>query len=497
MTSSRSIIVPALELIIVMAAVFACATPGSAQQNARRRLTLSEAITLAKEQGLRMQAASQQLSAGKWQAQAFSARLRPQVFLTGNALNLDHGINPITLPDGTTQFVGQSNNQSTLGLLLSQPIAETGGTLQMESALSRNDQFGNLSRRSWQSTPFTLGINQPIFQPRTLEWQKRAQQATTSLIQHQFLENREDAGIEVVDAFTALYVADVTARSAASNAAISDTIFRVNQQRYSAARIDRIELGRSELFALHQRINRDNVAVVREQAAATLLRLLNLPRTTVLELEAPDSIPREDIDPDLAAQEATRNSSLRDQLELDAINADHDVDVARFSNGFNASVNAGVGFNQTAPTFPDAYQSPLGKQRFTVGVTLPIAQWGAGNADVQVAKALQSEAALNGRMRREQLTDDARGAAQLVVQAVQSVGLAARSDTLAALQFAIARNQYASGSITISDLLQIQQDKDNAVADHVQAIRGFWTQYYRLQRITLYDFIKRTPLTTP
>ena len=45
---------------------------------------------------------------------AFNCATAAAALLSGNAANLNNGINPITLPDGSTQFIGQAQNQSTL-----------------------------------------------------------------------------------------------------------------------------------------------------------------------------------------------------------------------------------------------------------------------------------------------------------------------------------------------------------------------------------------------
>ncbi len=68
---------------------------------------------MAQQQGPLAQVARSTRDAARYRDDAFNARLLPQLFLSGNAANLNHGINPITLPDGSTQFVGQSQNQST------------------------------------------------------------------------------------------------------------------------------------------------------------------------------------------------------------------------------------------------------------------------------------------------------------------------------------------------------------------------------------------------
>src|SRR5437868_4102723 len=127
-------------------------------QAAPNTLTLQDAIRMAQRQGPSAQVARTTRDAARWRDQAFNARLLPQIYLSGNAANLDRGINPITLPDGSTQFVSQAQNQSSLGLSVAQKIPLTGGTLSIGSALSRIDLFGDRTNKYWQSTPVVIRL---------------------------------------------------------------------------------------------------------------------------------------------------------------------------------------------------------------------------------------------------------------------------------------------------------------------------------------------------
>ncbi len=129
---------------------------------------------MAQQQGPLAQVARSTRDAARYHDNAFNARLLPQLFLSGNAANLDHGINPVTAGDGTTQFVGQSQNQSSLRLGFSQAIPLTGGTLSVGSAVSRLDQF-DVNTRSYQTSPLIVSLQQDLFRPRRIVWDEKVQ----------------------------------------------------------------------------------------------------------------------------------------------------------------------------------------------------------------------------------------------------------------------------------------------------------------------------------
>jgi outer membrane protein TolC len=475
-------------------AVALLTAPAMRAQTSPRTLTLQDAIHMAQQQGPAAQVARSTRDAAHYQDDAFNARLLPQLFLTGDAANLDHGINPITLPDGSTQFINQSQNQSSLQLGFSQRIPLTGGTIAVGSQVSRIDLFGDSTVRSYHTTPVVLSLQQDLFRPRTVVWDRRVQSLNATVAERGYLEAREDVAGQTADAFFNLYAQQVALANASFNVAVNDTLYQLNKGRFEVGKIGENDLLKSELALLRARAAADDAKLARDRAEATLRRIVAYPEGVSFDIATPDSIPVVTADPDVAVHEALKNSSVIQQNELDAVESHRGFDLAKANNRFNATVSGEVGFNQTAPHLARAYQSPLGKQRLVVGVNLPMLQWGAGHADVEEAKAIEQRVGANNRIRHDALAEDARFSVLQLEQARRNVTLAAKADTVAERQFEVARNRYVIGKITNEALYLAQGEKDAAVLANVQALRNYWITYYHLRRVTLFDFEKNQEL---
>lgn len=461
---------------------------------ASRTLTLEEAIKLSERQGLAAEAARSARDVARWRDQAFSARLFPQVRLAGNAADLDRGINPITLPNGETQFIRQAQNQSSLGVSVAQQLPWTGGELTVSSLMSRIDLFGDQSSQYWQTTPFVVGLRQEIFRTRTFNWDRRENDLSATVAERRYLEAREDVAGQTANAYFDLYAAQLAFANATANSAVNDTLYTLNKGRYEVGKIGENDLLQSELALLRARASLDGARLEQERAEAALRRTLNLPKGERLEAAAPVGAPIAVADPDQAVAQALGGASAIREAELDVTRARRRVSEARSANGFGATLAAQVGFNQTAAAFGEAYQSPLGKQRLQLAVSMPIIQWGGGRADVQAARADEARAATTARARRESLEEDARFAALQLVQAGRMLTISTKADTVAAKRFDVAKNRYVIGKIGIGELYIAQQEKDGALQSYVQALRGYWAAYYRLRRVTLYDFAEGRPI---
>jgi Outer membrane protein len=194
------------------------------------------------------------------------------------------------------------------------------------------------------------------------------------------------------------------------------------------------------------------------------------------------------VDTAVAVAEALRNRSQLRTFELQKVQAHRRVNEARLSSGLGATITATAGFNQTAPLLGDAYHSLLDQQQLTVSVAMPLIQWGARHADIEAARAEERRVASTNEAARESTAQEAHFAALQFTQAERLLALSAKSDTVGSKRFEVAKNRYVIGKIGINDLYVAQSEKDAALESYVRALRDYWLSYFRLRRLTLYDF---------
>jgi outer membrane protein TolC len=453
---------------------------------------LADAVALAQKQGVSAEASRQSLVAARARDKAFNARLMPQVAISGIAANYNHAIIPVLQPTGETQFVSQSQNESSMGLVVSQPVPWLGSTLSVGSYLDRIDVTG--TGRTYNSKPFVISLHQDLLKPRTTLWDARAQDLRANLAERVYAESREDLALNTASAFFDYYSANVALANATTNVAVNDTLYTLNKGRFEVGKIGENDLLQSELQLLRARASLDGAKLERDRSESALRRLMNVHSPDTLVVVPPENVPTVDVDPEMAVSEALKNASITEQSALDSVNARRAETEAKLDNGFNASIQASYGMNQTSNLFGLAYTSPLPQQQFQMQVSMPLLQWGGGRADVQAARASEAQAASISRAQHEQLIEDARYAALQLTQSQRMLLIAAKADTVAQKRFEVAKNRYVIGKIGVSDLYIAQNEKDQAVESYVQALRSFWANYYRLRRVTLYDFVTKTEL---
>lgn len=479
-----------------VAGVMCClaAVQSGAQDASAAALTLEQAVARAQTQSYGASMARSARDAGRERERAFSASLLPQISLTSDLPVYNRSIIPVLQPDGSTVFRSQQQNQAGVNLRVGQRLPWTGGDLFVQSSLARLELSGEQRSRNYSSTPFLIGLQQPIFRPNTIKWDSREQELQYEASERQFREAREDVALATTTAFFDYFAARTTLENAISNAAVNDTLYTLNQGRYEVGKIGENDLLQSELVLLRSRNALSAARLEHDRTLAALRLQLNMPVNAPLNVSVSGEVP--DVQPDtlLAVEQALRNRAQMSTLELNELQAKRRVSEARLNTGFGATLQASVGYNQSSPDLDLAYRDLRNAQRLSVALSTPLVNWGQRSAQVQAARAEEQRVESNRRLNREQIMQEAHFGALQLIQSRGQLLVAAKADTVAAKRFEVAKNRYVIGRIGIDNLYVAQQEKDQALQAYVQAIRGYWSAYYRLRRTTLYDFETGAPL---
>jgi outer membrane protein TolC len=462
----------------------ALAVPAQVQPMA---LTLLECIRLARSNGplgVMAQSSFENRQSAYW---SFNAANYPQLSLQGDIPGYYRSINPIVLPDGSTVFSAQRQASSSLNLGVTQRITFTGGQMSLLSGVNRIDLIDSKTQY-YRSKPLTLTLSQPLFQINTMKWDQEAQDLNYRMAPRELAEAMEDCAGDVTNKFFDLYLAEMNSGNAAVNLAINDTLFRISRGRFNVGKIAENDLLQSELAWLNARTQLENANVGLARSEQNLKAALGLPPSTAIVLVGPTEIPAARIDPDVALAQARKNRSDLLGFDLQLLAAERNVRQAKSDNSFNATMTASIGYNQQAPVIPDAYRNLLDQEQFSVGFTIPLFRWGAGSSAVDAALADQRRADASVGQQRHDFEQEVLYQAAHLNLLREQVAVAAKSDTIAQRRFDVAKDRYVIGKIDIPILFIAQSEKDNARRADVQTLWDYWSTFFRVRRLTLYDF---------
>jgi outer membrane protein TolC len=482
-------------LVLVMLAAGTGMSGLSAQQVAP--MTLNHAINLAQARSPEALIAQKALASVHWDYKAFRAGLLPGLRADINTPGFTRSITQVVQNDGTIAFRQQNQAFSSARLSITQQIAPTGGTIFLSSGLTRLDVFGTNGYQLYQSTPLLVGISQPLFGYNDLRWQQRIRPVQYQVAERRYLEALEDVSVSIAGKYFDVYIAQMSLTNAQSNLSITDSVYTISEGRYRVGKIAENDLLQTELAFLNAQVQVQQANVALNKAKLELAITLGLPNPEDIAVEQPEELPLIEIDQEFALNEALQNRSEVLDFEARGLQAESSVAQARADARFNANLNATFGLNNSDTSLVGSYNNLSEQTTASIGIGIPIFQWGRARAQVQSAAVDRDRVQEQIRLDARRFERDLRYQVMDFLQAQQQLQLAAKSDTIAQRRFDVAKNRYLIGKIDITNLQIAQNEKDNARLNYVQALRSYWVAYHQVRRAALYDFVRGEKLRIP
>ena len=184
------------------------------------------------------------------------------------------------------------------------------------------------------------------------------------------------------------------------------------------------------------------------------------------------------------------------EQQLTVMTAQSSVAQAKAEKGLNANLIASFGTRDQDSDFNLAYAQSNQQQNIRLGVTLPILDWGLGRgrykmavSNLELAQVTSDQALVDFE---QNLILDVE---QFNLQRAQ-VAVAAKSDTVAMRMYEVTKQRFLIGKIAILELNNADTKKDQNRRQYIQALQNYWSYYYNIRSLALYDFVNRKPLET-
>lgn len=455
-------------------------------------LTLKDVIRIAREQSIAAKSAETNLENRYWQYQTFRSDYKPQLGLNGTFPAFTRAFDEVRQPDGTYDYLPVILNNSQLSLSLSQSIAQTGTTLFLNTDVSRFDNFvQDDTYHIYGGTPIEIGFIQPLFQFNSLRWNKKIEPLRYEESKREFLQNLEEVSIMATRRFFSLMLAQIDLAIAEKNLANNDTLYQIAQGRYTLGKIAENDLLQLKLSLMNSRQAVSQAKLDLETSRLRLKTYIGISGSKDIRLILPDEIPDFSVNEGKAIEEAFTNRSESVQFERRKNQAKMSIAQAKGAAGPNANLFGQFGLtNRTAENAPigDIYKDPESQLIVNLGFQIPILDWGRRKARVKTAEA-------NAKLVDYTVSQDELNFREQILTLVRQfqmlkdkIKITRLANEVGQKRYDVAKNRYLIGKTSITDLNIALQEKDEATAKYIQALNDYWTAYYNLRALTLYDF---------
>ena len=455
----------------------------------QQRITLEEAIAIAQKNSPDYKALLNQNQASYWRFRNYKAGFLPQLRLDATLPRYANSVNRLTNDSGKDIFV-RSNQASFDGALsLNQNISLTGGTISISSQLERVDVFGNNTSTGFSVIPFSLNYRQNSLFYNPFKWQKKIEPLIYEEAKREFIERMEQISSNTSRLYFSLLKAQIRTKIAKSNLSNQDTLFQISKGRYKMGKIAENDLLQIELSVLNSENDVISNEINFKRSSQNLSRYLVLDTENIL-LSTPKELTSFTVTVEKALEEAKSNRKAVIEFRRKRLQAAQDVAEVKGNNRVQMSLRANFGISQQGSVFNNLFQDFNQQQNVVLSLGVPILDWGVSKSRRKLVEANKDLVNTNIEIEEQEFEQEI----YLHVLNWQNqrnfLKTAKKAQEIALKRYEIAKKRFVLGKINITDLNIALQEQDRSVLQYLNSLEKFWTDYYILRRLTLYDFIK-------
>lgn len=457
-------------------------------------ISLEDAIKIAQKESPDYQAMINRNQASYWRFRNYQASFLPQLRFDGTLPQYSNSIFRQPNDDGQDTFV--TNNQAILEgqLSLQQNLALTGGTFSVGSRLEQINILGDDPSTGYFITPFSLSYSQRSLLFNQFKWDRKIEPLIYEEARREFVENMENISLTTCRRYFGLLRAQIQLKIATNNLANQDTLYEISKGRFKMGKIAENDLLQMELTYLRTQNNLTTQKIALKRTSQDLARFLNL-NTEDIELNVPKDLDPFEVSTEKALEEANSNRRSVIEFRRRRLQAEQEVARVKGNNRLNLGIQANFGISQQGANFSSLFQDYNRQQNVTFTLGIPILDWGVSKSRRKLAEANLDLENTNIAQDRQEFEQEIYLHTLNWANQRDFLATAKKAQEIAVKRYNIAKQRYILGKITITDLNIAQNEMDQALVTYLNSLEKFWTDYYILRRLTLYDFRKDTKIT--
>lgn len=459
-------------------------------------MSLPDAIRLAQEHSLDAQVARFTFLGSYWTYRSYRAELLPSASLSGSLLNYDRSVTSTrNYEDGRINYVENNSLTNAMTLSVNQNIAATGGTVSLQSYLYRLDQF-TYDQRTYNTQPLRLTYDQPLRTYNSLKWRGKSEPVAYERAKRRYMESMQGIAVTVTNLYFSVLSAQSDYKQAMATAEERERLYEQTKRRHELGTVPKSELLQLELSAINARMSVKRHRLTLDDTRFQLFTYLQAAQWDDVDLTAPDNVPDLALDEAEVTQRAMQASTHPLTQRLSLIESQRNLAQAKSQRGVQLSLHSELGLRNTSNKLGQAYSHLQDNEVVGLSVSVPLFDWGVSKGRVRVAKA-------NMDMVRTQIEQEDQSYRQELKRMVMQFNLqyeqcrdAARAEEIADERYTLTVQRFETGSISVTELNTALQEKESARAQHISQLRTYWSNYYDIQRHTLWNYVDNKEITT-
>ncbi len=419
----------------------------------------------------------------------FKKSMLPSLSLNFTPVSFNHSMrllqNYIT---GEYNNVEEYSNTISGGLSLVQKVPLTGGVFMVSSNLNFLNEYTN-GKQSFSSAPIYLSYSQPLFGGgKSMSFEKTMFNLRNKVAIKDFCTSISTEQQKILALYLDAYSNKMDIHFYSKIVSIGDSVLMHTKVRKDIGKVTEYDYNQIELQHIDNQMALEKSLYAYKSSIRLLENELALYDIELGELTM-TNFPMQ-IDEETVLNLVYKNNPQYQQLEIERINAEYTLHLAKTNNRFNADISLSYGLNQYATTFKDAYYRPDRQQAASVTLSIPVFQWGITRNKLRIAQnnyqtvLLGQESALkNFKKEIQDYVFDYNMSRELI-------DVADKKYHLSAQQYLFASQKFKLGKMAAIELTNANKDFLQAKQNYISVLKSLFISYYKIRHISLHDFIE-------
>lgn len=424
----------------------------------------------------------------------FRIRTLPKIRLYATLPNLVNTISPVTLYDGSEKFINRFYMSSSLSMSLSQFVPFTGGTVLINSGLTRLDNFSPQRTKSFNLNLFNMSYSQNVSTFNSHKWDKRIVEKENTLFEVSEIQLQEALNLRIVELFFDLYSVQKEIELNKIMVERAERLVERIQVLYENGKASEISVQSAKIDLANLRNAITGIQEARIQAE--LCRLLNLDHQMIASFDIRSFEEMKlDYDVDMVVSRALHYSNGIER-EVEILQEQRNLRELRASRHPVISLSVGGGINSHAEEIKKMTGLKSNSFSALVSVDIPILSWRENKLKADMAE--ESARIRNVEYNQRYIQQEITYRYELInLEHVLSSFINDRCTLeMLYMKYDQVLANYEQGRVDYFNLTDTRNQIIQLEIERISKMKIFYMTVYNFRRYALYDIINNEVLTS-
>lgn len=467
----------------------------SAQEGKSIKLDLISTVQIANSKSLAAFKAKNMYLANYWEYRTYQAERLPSLSLNMTPFRYYSDI--ISRYDSQKNidvYRKQQSLYSSGNLAIEQNFDLTGGTFYVDTELGYFRSFGEKTTNQFSTVPIRIGYRQDLIGYNQFRWERRIAPVKFKRAQMELISELEETAVTASGYFFDLAMAQAKLELAKENLRNTDKLYKIGEEKHKIASIRQSELLTLELDRVNAKNSLLNARIDLKRSMFALAAYLNLDKNTNIKIRLPDFPKKIKLSVEKALMLVHQNNPLYLESKQRLLESRQRLDKTKKESMFNARFSASMGFNQVAETFKSAYRNPLQQDIVTLSLSIPLLDWGVRKGRCNMARNNLNVAELTAQQNENNLEEEVIITVGDFTVQQQMISSFEKAVQLAKVAYEQTQERFIIGKADINSLTLSSNRRQEAQQNFITSLKNYWQSYFKIRKLTLYDFEKGTSL---